>query len=196
MSDTMQSHTPDMSDKTKARESVLYREESETQTLQIKYKNWKCNTALMTDSETSDPLYDIEFHLRKPNIVFKSAIDDTDVGRATFQTFKSRIETQVHGNTLELTPKRFLSMQYSYVSPALQDRTLTWTVKWGWKNVTYTCLDEKSLPLARFKSDCWSKSMKAVGKIEFLGTEAESQAARDELVVTGFTLAYQLILMH
>lgn len=48
------------------------------------------------------------------------------------------------------------------------------------------------MPVAKFKANWWA--LKKLGSIEFLGDRAISEAARDEIVVTGLTIMYCMVL--
>lgn len=48
------------------------------------------------------------------------------------------------------------------------------------------------MPVARFVTKVWAT--KKIGRIEFMGPRADSEALRDEIVVTGLTLVYCMAL--
>lgn len=69
---------------------------------------------------------------------------------------------------------------------------MTWTSQSGFKTWDFICVDEKQEPVARFSANMWA--LKKVGKIEMLGPKALDDAARDEIVVVGFTLYYGMVI--
>jgi hypothetical protein len=90
--------------------------------------------------------------------------------------------------------KTKLRSSYTYSSPAFQNQDVTWTSKSDWKNLDYVLLDENLLPVARYTTEgisllSWSK----LGKIEFLDPGTLSSAMKDEIVVVGLTLAYNVL---
>jgi hypothetical protein len=61
---------------------------------------------------------------------------------------------------------------------------MTWTSSGGcFKTWDFVCMDEQQIPVAKFSANLWA--IKKVGRIEFLGLKADSDAVRDEIVVTG-----------
>ena len=52
-------------------------------------------------------------------------------------------------------------------------------------------MDEQQMPVAKFSANAWA--IKKVGKIEFPGPKADSDAVRDEIVVTGLMLFYCML---
>lgn len=70
--------------------------------------------------------------------------------------------------------------------------TLTWTSGSDFKTWDFVCVDEHQMPVTRFVANVWA--VKTVGRIEFLGSRAGSEALRDGIVVTGLTLIYCMAL--
>lgn len=159
--------------------------------MQVSYTDWKCKNVQVTDIDSPTILYTIDLKMRKPHLVFKSAGDEAVFGTAIFHAFKSKIDIEIHGRTLELKLKGIFSTEYTYVSPAFQNATMTWVSHSGFKTFDYVCLDERLLPVARFTANAWSRNK--LGKVELLGSDAGSRAAKEELVVTGLTLAYNML---
>lgn len=91
--------------------------------------------------------------------------------------------------------KRFKT-EYSHLSNVYSETdepaTMTWTSKSDFKTWDFICLDPQQLPVAKFSANIWA--VKKVGNIEFLGPKAGSEAAREEILVTGLTLFYCMML--
>jgi len=67
-------------------------------------------------------------------------------------------------------------------------QTMTWVCDTGLKFWDYVCLNEKSMPVARFRANMWG--IKRIGWLELLGKVKEREELRDEVLVTGITLFY------
>jgi hypothetical protein len=69
---------------------------------------------------------------------------------------------------------------------------MTWTSNCGFKTWDFICVDENQIPVARFSANQWGFTK--IGKIEFDGPMAHSQAAQEEIFVVGITLFYTMVL--
>lgn len=78
---------------------------------------------------------------------------------------------------------------------------MTWTSSCGLKTWDFICLDEQKMPVAKFSANIWG--LKKVGYITFMGSSTPgahaaggnvSDAVREEIVVTGLTLFYCMVL--
>jgi hypothetical protein len=174
------------------------RTSAETRTLQVDF-SWKKFMALISDynSPQSDPIYIVDFKtLKAPHLIFKSATDDSAIGAGTLHTVSINADYEIHSRKGTLKAQRRFKTEYSYLSRAFSDNdslvTMTWTSSSGFKTWDFVCMDEQQVPVARFSANVWA--IKKVGKIEFLGPKADSDAVRDEIVVTGLTLFYCMLL--
>lgn len=94
-----------------------------------------------------------------------------------------------------MAQKRFRPV-YTQRSLAMSDTempaTLTWTINTDFMAWNFVCVDEQKMPVARFVVNNWG--VKRLGRIEFMGPRANSEALREEIVVVGTTLAYWMFL--
>lgn len=166
-------------------------------TLQVDFA-WKKMKALVTDSESPEtPLYVIDFQtIRSPCIIFKSASDQKEIGSGTLHPISINADYQLHGRKGQLKALKRWQTQYTHLSQAFSNDDspviMTWVSTCGFKTWDFICNDEEMNPVARFSSQAWN--MKKLGKIEFMGPLAASREAQEEIIVTGITLYYCMLL--
>ncbi|OJJ46838.1 hypothetical protein ASPZODRAFT_15532 [Penicilliopsis zonata CBS 506.65] len=189
---------------------------AESRTLQFDF-TWRKFKGLI--SEVNDPeakpLYIVSWHaFKRPQMRFKSpttaaapaaavtTTDDDDdedaayMGSGTFHNFSINADYEVRGRSGTLTAQKRFKTVYTYPSYAFSDTdqavTMTWTSSSGFKTWDFVCMDEQQMPVARFSANVWG--LKKLGLIDFMGPHAMSDAVRDEIVVTGLTLFYCMVL--
>ncbi|ERF73981.1 hypothetical protein EPUS_03795 [Endocarpon pusillum Z07020] len=174
------------------------RTSAETRTLQVDF-SWKKLGALISEynNPQSDPIYIVDLkRLKAPHLIFKSASDDSAIGTGTLHAISIDADYEVHAQKGSLKARKRFRTEYTYLSRAFSDNdspvTMTWTGSCGLRTWDFVCVDEQQLPVAKFTAYLWA--MKQMGKIEFLGPHADSDAVRDEIVVTGLTLLYCMLL--
>lgn len=167
-------------------------------TLKVDFQ-WKKFKARITDSrDPSNPLYIVDFQsIRSPHIIVKSATTDETVGTGTLHPVSIHAGYQVHGQKGKLKAKHRWITEYTHLSYNYSDSNespalMTWKSNCGFKTWNFICLDEQQNPVARFASNSWG--IFKIGDIEFLGPKASDKAAREEIVVTGLTLFYCMML--
>lgn len=69
---------------------------------------------------------------------------------------------------------------------------MTWTTTNTLKVWNFICLDQDSLPVAKFSANIWA--VQTLGEIELLGPKAGDMEAREEIVVMALTLYYCMLL--
>ena len=147
----------------------------------------------MTDSETSSVLYNLDLPtLRRSRMLFKSAAEDNDFGKTAFHALKSRIDVEVIGVSIEMNPRKSFSSDYTFVSPAWQNATMTWTMSSGLKTVSYV-LTSKSCLSPDIRARLRQCHRNHLASWSFWKPKRDNQARKDEIVVTGLTLAYLLV---
>lgn len=170
---------------------------AQTSTLQVDF-SWKKYQALVTEHDKpSDPIYIVDFKtVKSPHIIFKSAADDTTLGTGTLHPISINADYEIRGQKGTLKALKRFKTEYTHLSHAYSDNgspaPMTWTSSCGFKTWDFICLDEQQMPVAKFSANGWA--VKKVSNIEFLGPKANSPAARDEIVVTGLTLFYCMLL--
>ncbi|KAL8776281.1 MAG: hypothetical protein Q9213_008328 [Squamulea squamosa] len=168
-------------------------------TLQVDY-TWRKWKAYISDrSDPSKPLYIVHYKFwSKECIIVKSATDDTTVGTGTLHVFSINPTYSLHGRkgtikALKRWVTSYTHLSYAYASsPDGPPVTMTWTSTSNFKTWDFVCLDEQQMPVAKFSANLWA--LKKIGNIEFLGDKATSETVRDEIVVTGLTLMYCMVL--
>jgi hypothetical protein len=142
-------------------------------------------------------LYTVDLHLRKPNMIFKSGSTENTIGTVGFPSLSSKIKTRVHDQDITLdvkmTFKTGFKREITYESPALQNSRLTWRSKSCFKVFDFECLDEMSVPLAKFTAHS-SLTLTKAGRFDFFGSRASSGIVMDEVLVTGLALAYYTVI--
>ncbi|KAF2803918.1 uncharacterized protein BDZ99DRAFT_467653 [Mytilinidion resinicola] len=161
--------------------------------------SWGKFKSLITDKgdPTSTPLYIVNYKAFSPHLVFKSASSDTAFGTGTIHPISINAECTVHDRPIKLKALKRFKTSYEHQSLAFSDTAelvpMTWTGSVGLKTWEFVCLDEAQMPVAKCVINMWG--IKRVGWIEFLGKRAaESEKARDEIIVTGMTLMYCMAL--
>lgn len=169
-------------------------------TLQIDF-TWRKWQAHITElNSPSTPIYIVDFRtLRSPHILVKSGTsNNVTIGTGTLHAVSINAEYEVHGRKGELKAFKRWKTAYTHLSQAFSNSkddslaTMTWTTSSGFKTWDFICLDEQHMPVAKFSAKVWA--VRNIGNIEFMGPKALSTAARDEIVVTGLTLFYCMML--
>ncbi|KAG4429584.1 hypothetical protein IFR05_014933 [Cadophora sp. M221] len=139
------------------------------------------------------PLYIVDYHTLKikPRLIFKSVSDDSTIGTGTLHPISINADVEIRGQATELQATSRIKTQYMHLSHNFSDTDkpvpMTWSSDCGFKTWDFVCLDPNQMPVARFAANVWA--VKKVGNIEFLGERtATSEAAREEIVITGITL--------
>ncbi|CAM1507783.1 Fc.00g046310.m01.CDS01 [Cosmosporella sp. VM-42] len=166
-------------------------------TLQVDFA-WRKMKALITDRESPEtPSYIVDFQtIKSPHIIFKSTADEREIGNGTLHPISINADYKLHGRKGQLKAlKRFMT-EYTHLSRAYSDddslATMIWTSKGSFKTWDFICNDENMNPVAKFSASCWA--VKKVGNIEFIGPKSTSREAQEEIIVTGLTLFYCMLL--
>lgn len=162
--------------------------------LQVDF-SWKKFKGLITDANNPDagPLYIVHWHaVKAPHLVFKRPTDDHTVGSGTLHTFKINADYEVAGQKGTLVAQKRFKTLYTHQSYAYSTTdkpvTLTWTSDSGFTTWDFVCVDEHQRPVAKYSAKIWG--VKKIGNVEFMDDRPLTDAARDEIVVTGMTLFY------
>lgn len=168
--------------------------------LQVDF-SWKKFESLISekDGDKSKPLYILDYKCFKikNNLVFKDAIDNSVIGTGTLHPISIHADCTIRGQKTKLEALKRFKTSYSHLSHNFSDTQtpvqMTWTTNCSMKTWDFICLDQNQQPVAKFAANIWA--IQKVGNIEFLGERATmSEAAREELVVTGLTLFYCMVL--
>ncbi|KAF2159378.1 hypothetical protein M409DRAFT_60845 [Zasmidium cellare ATCC 36951] len=168
-------------------------------TLKVDF-SWKKFRCLVTDpapSATHNASMVVHCNLRKPHLEFRDSNDDELVGTGNLHTFKIDSESEVRGKPMHIKALKRFTTGYThpsqvYRTPGGAPMTMTWTSSTDFKQWDFVCLDENSIPVARFSSNVWA--VRKLGFIELMGEKAGDPAAREEITVVGLTIYYTMLL--
>lgn len=158
-------------------------------TLGVKFL-WKGLRTVISAKETPDQaLYSINYGCMANKLTF------TDGANTTFATGKLHVvninpSCTLRGRNIPLQAQKRFNVQYDYLSPQASS-TMTWTASCALSAWKFVCSDANSLPVARFKAN--TLSFTNMGIIEFMGDSA-NEALREEVVVTGMTVYYCMVM--
>ncbi|KAL8917345.1 MAG: hypothetical protein Q9208_008015 [Pyrenodesmia sp. 3 TL-2023] len=166
-------------------------------TLQVDWSWRKWQSRVSLASEPSKPIYIIHYNFWKsPSMIVKSASSDTTIGTGTLHAISINANYTIHGRKGKLKALKRWRTEYTHLSEAYatgsSPATMRWTSSSSFKTWDFICLDEQQMPVAKFSANWWGITNTA--NIEFMGPKATSEAARDEIVVTGMTLFYCMVL--
>ncbi|KAB8296759.1 hypothetical protein EYC80_002176 [Monilinia laxa] len=178
--------------------------ESLHQTLTVDF-SWKKFKSLITTTGTdapSKPLYIVSYKSFKPNLVFKSSLDDSTLGTGTLHPISIDSDCSVRGRPIKIKALKRFKTEYTHLSHTFSSSDtnidsppvqMTWTSSSGWKTWDFICLDQHQMPVAKFSAN--TMSLRNVGRIEFLDPRVmANEAFREEIVVVGMTLMYTMVL--
>jgi hypothetical protein len=163
--------------------------------LNVEFSSRKWNTVI-TDGRNSDQalMYTVNFQkaIKSPDFIFKSAPEQRTIGPGTLHTISINAEYELHDQKDTLAVQRCWQTVYTHRSSAFSGSscpvTMTWSSSGGFKQWNFVCMDENQQTVPRFSTNIWN--LKNIGKIELLVPNAESDRAREEIVVTGLLPFY------
>ncbi|KAF5023543.1 hypothetical protein F66182_4410 [Fusarium sp. NRRL 66182] len=166
--------------------------------------SWKKLKALVSEKDSqgniSTPKYMIDYStFKSPSLVFRPYEDRSiTIGTGTLHAVTIHADYELHGRKGTIKALKRLATSYTHLSynysnsPDGTPAAMTWTSASSFKTWDFICLDEQQNPVAKFSANAWS--LHQVGNIEFLGPKANDAAAREEILVTGLTLCYQMVI--
>lgn len=165
-------------------------------TVSFTWKKWK---AIISDANTgTDPLYTIHYSpfSLTANMVFKKAPENEVIGSGKLNAVSINADYELRGQKAHLLAQKRWRTVYTHRSLNFSDTetpvTMTWTSDTGFKTWDFICVDEQQMPVAKFTANVWG--ITNLGKIEFVGPKADDRAAQEEIMVTGVTLFYCMLL--
>jgi hypothetical protein len=170
---------------------------SSTFKVDFTWKKWK---AIVSDANNpgAEPLYTIHYSpfSLTANMVFKKASNDEVIGSGKLNAVSINADYELRGQKAHILAQKRWRTVYTHRSLNFSDTespvTMTWTSDAGFKTWDFICVDEQQIPVAKFTANCWGVTK--IGKIEFVGPKADDRAAQEEIMVTGITLFYCMIL--
>lgn len=162
-------------------------EESSDRLLHVYYEDKWLRKIHVLDSDKSTLLYDVETNrLKRPDMIMRSPTTHETMGTVKIHAFRTRIETCINDQDIEMTMGSWMKGDYSYESRALQNAKMTWQPQRKLQPLVMVLLDDKAMPVAKFIPVCFA--MKKAGKIELLGEAAHDSRVVDEIVVTALAI--------
>lgn len=166
-------------------------------TLRIDFK-WGKFKSLISDVQNSDkPLYKIKYKIfSQKQLVYMDATTDNVLGTGAIHMINIDADYECRGRRDTLVAQKRFKTSYTHRSGVLKrsdgsPAVLNWTGDFGLITWNFVCVDEQQQPVAKFTANLWG--IKKLGKIELMGPSARDEALRDEMVITGMTLAYCMI---
>ncbi|KAI4145077.1 MAG: hypothetical protein LQ341_002468 [Variospora aurantia] len=172
----------------------------QSSTLQVDFTWRKWQARITSISDPSQPIYIVDYQgIKAPHIIVKTPDSSTTIGTGTLHPISIHADYEIHGRKGKLKALKRWRTKYTHLSRAFANApdssslaAMTWTSSSNFKTWDFICLDEQQIAVAKFSANMWG--LKKIGMVEFLTPTAVSEAARDEIVVTGLTLAYCMIL--
>jgi hypothetical protein len=168
-------------------------------TVDMTWKKWKAMISDFNNPEEG-PKYVVSFPWsllpKSESMIVTRTADEEVVGTGKLQMVSINAYYQLHGQKGSLLAQKRWQTVYTHRSLNFSDTdtpvTMTWTSNCGFKTWDFICVDEQQIPVAKFSANSWAVSK--IGKIEFDGPKAHSQAAQEEIFVIGLTLFYTMLL--
>jgi hypothetical protein len=167
--------------------------------LQVDF-SWKKFKGLITskDSPDNQPLYIVDLQkIKSPHLIFKHASTNETFGTGTLHPISIHADCTIAERKTQLKALKRFKTSYTHLSSAYSSTPenlvpMTWSSGCDFKSWDFVCLDDKSMPVAKFSANIWAVSK--IGFIEFLGEKKDDVSCREEIVVTGLTLFYCMML--
>lgn len=180
-------------------DTQIQRHENPTLTVQFTWKKWQ-GKILDARNPGSDPLYSIHFPFKLisrsiPTMIFTKALSDEVIGSGKLNMVSINPDYELHGHKAELLAQKRFRTLYTHRSLNFSDTdtpiTMTWSSEAGFKTWDFVCVDEQQNAVAKFSGNPWGVTN--IGKIEFDGPKKHDRAAQEEIIVTGITLFYCML---
>ncbi|KAJ5722451.1 hypothetical protein N7488_000486 [Penicillium malachiteum] len=166
-------------------------------TLQIDFKWGKFTSRISDTQNTEVPLYLVKYKiLSQKQLIYLSGATQDVIGTGSIHIINIDADYECHGRRDTLVAQKRLSTLYTHRSGVLKNHdntpaVLTWTGDIGLTKWNFVCVDEQQMPVAKFSANLWG--LRKIGKIYLMGQAAYDEGLRDEMVITGMTLAYCMI---
>lgn len=153
---------------------------------------WSKLSYRIFDAQTDKPLVNVKHNCFKPHMEFIEADSKSTIGTSSIHNFSIHADCTIGDRPLRLKAQKRFSTKYSYLSHAYSNNdvpvVMTWTTTSSLSKWDFILLDEKQEAVARYSTNVWA--LKKIGLIEFVGPKADSQAVRDEVMITVCTIYY------
>lgn len=166
-------------------------------TLRIDFKWGKFKSLVSDINKPDEPLYIIKYKLFSPKqIIYKSDSTNDVIGTSSIHMVSIDADYECRGRRDTLVAQKRFKTLYTHRSgflknPQGQPAVMTWTGDVGASKWDFVCTDEQQMPVAKFTANLWG--VKKIGKIELMGPSSHEEGVRDEMLITGMTLAYCMV---
>jgi hypothetical protein len=148
------------------------------------------------DDKESKPLYIVGFKMAKSQLAFTHASDNSVFGTGRLHAVSISPDCSIRGNAITLKAQKRFKVDYEYLSQGFSDTKdpvpMTWICNCHFKTWDFVLMDSQQIAVAKFAANVWA--LKRIGVIELIGKAASNEEVREEVVVTGMTLLYCMML--
>ncbi|KAL8872021.1 MAG: hypothetical protein Q9174_002277 [Haloplaca sp. 1 TL-2023] len=169
------------------------------QSLRVDFTWVKFKSSISPTSDPTQPLYIIDYStLKKECILVSSAKTGSRIGSGILPIISINPSFKLHDRKGTIKALSRFKTSYTYLSYAFSASfngppvAMHWTGNSDFKTWDFVCLDPQQMPVAKFKANWWS--LHKIGVIEFVWDREISEAMRDEIVVTGLTVMYCMVI--
>ncbi|KAL8670631.1 MAG: hypothetical protein Q9168_004842 [Polycauliona sp. 1 TL-2023] len=164
----------------------------------FQWKKFKAHITTLTEPKT--PIYNLDYStIKKECILITSATTGLRIGSGILHIFSINPNFKLHNRKGVLKALSRFKTSYEHKSYAFAaspedgpPATMTWSGNSDFKTWDFVCMDERQMPVAKIKASWWA--LKKFARIEWIGDRVISEAMRDEIVVTGLTLMYCMVI--
>ncbi|KAE8163352.1 hypothetical protein BDV40DRAFT_299482 [Aspergillus tamarii] len=169
--------------------------QNSVRSLKVEFSSWTSRHLAINDVAQGSLLYTVDLHNRNPQMEFKDAATNNTIATVHMRALKPEMDIKLHGRDIHLRVHRSMKPETSFHSIAFPTMSFTWKVTSAWKFLSFECVDQNNVTVARFKpaSSC---SMRKLGQLDILIPPATSGVAMDELMLTGVSFMYYEYLSH
>ncbi|KAJ6110605.1 hypothetical protein N7486_002840 [Penicillium sp. IBT 16267x] len=166
-------------------------------TLRIDFKWGKFKSLVSDINKPDEPLYIIKYKMFSPKqIIYKSASTNDVIGTSSIHMVSIDADYECRGQRDTLVAQKRFKTLYTHRSgflknPQGQPAVMTWSGDVGVSTWDFVCTDEQQMPVAKFTANLWG--MKKIGEIKLMGSSSHDGGVRDEMLITGMTLAYCMV---
>jgi hypothetical protein len=163
------------------------------------WKKWR-GKIVDANNPKSDPLYSIHFPVkaaakREASMFFKKMPSEETIASGKLSMVSINPRYELHGQKAQLLAQKRMRTVYTHRSLNFSNTdtpvTMTWSRDAGFKTWDFVCVDEQQNAVAKFATNPWGVTN--IGTFEFDGPKKNDTAAREEILVTGITLFYCML---
>ncbi|KAL3457236.1 hypothetical protein BJX64DRAFT_293314 [Aspergillus heterothallicus] len=174
---------------------LAYHTQSATRSIHVDFTGWTQGLLQVTEGGPSGtPVYTVTLTSRRRQMKFSRVGSQTILATVNLRSLGPVIEASIHGHDIGIGVKTRLKKEGVYISPSLQNATLTWKSQ-TMKVVDLELRDGNGIPLAQFNPHlAWSR--RKAGRLDLFGPSVSDGRLMEEIIVTCFALVYTTIIEH